>query len=800
MYRILSFSLALVLVTLSYTAGVNSQTMRASVSGRVIFKNGSVVSGATVKVWQQVGSLEVMSETDEKGHFHFKDLADGRYSVRVSLEGFSSSEQEVILSVGEERKVEFVVQSEAASDSIVVNSTHIIGTPEASKTIPGSVEIIDQKTMERNRPFTFSDILRKVTGVNVRDEEGFGLRPNIGIRGLNPTRSTRVLLLEDGVPLAFAPYGDNSSYYHPPINRFESVEVLKGSGQILYGPRTIGGVINYITPNPPKKSGGFVTLMGGSRDFFNGRINYGGTWRGVGLLFDYMRKQGEGARDNIRVGLDDFNFKSSIGIGETQILTVKANYYGEDSNLTYSGLREAEYLTNPRQNPFRNDFFYGDRFGASASHIYILDSAKSLTTNFYGSFFKRHWWRQASNSNERPNDAADPACGGMANLNTTCGNQGRLRQYYVWGLEPRLQASHKIFGVKSEADIGFRAHFEIQDRMQQNGPKPDSRSGVVVEDNERRNQAYSSFLQNRFLVSNWIIIAGVRLEHVKYERTNRLASGGAGVTGKTSLTQVIPGIGISYRPKSNLAFYGGIHRGFAPPRTEDIINNAGGSLDLESELSWNYEAGIRTSPYRGISLEASFFRIDYENQIVPATVASGVGTTLVNGGKTLHQGAELSAQVNTDAFFSSPHHFYVRTAYTYLPTVRFNGVLFQQVTGVGAVNIDGNRLPYAPKNLLNFEVGYYGKSGIDALLEAVHVSDQFSDDRNTVVPTPDGQRGLIPGYTIWNATANYNVEKIRSTFFVTVKNLLDKTFIVDRSRGVLPGSPRIVQGGIKYRF
>ena len=79
-------------------------------------------------------------------------------------------------------------------------------------------------------------------GVFARDEEGFGLRPNIGIRGLNPTRSSKVLLLEDGIPLTYAPYGDNASYYHPPVDRFERIEVLKGSGQILFGPHTVGGV------------------------------------------------------------------------------------------------------------------------------------------------------------------------------------------------------------------------------------------------------------------------------------------------------------------------------------------------------------------------------------------------------------------------------------------------------------------------------------------------------------------------------------------------------------------------------
>ena len=227
---------------------------------------------------------------------------------------------------------------------------------------------------------TSSEALRKVTGVNARDEEGFGLRPNIGIRGLNPTRSTKVLLLEDGIPFTYAPYGDNASYYHPPIERFESIEVLKGSGQILYGPVTVGGVINYITPAPPLEPSGYISIMGGNRDYFNGHLNYGGTWRGTGLLFDYTRKQGEGARDDQRTGLNDFNFKSVTTFGSRQALTIKANYYGERSNITYSGLREDEYRTDPRQSIFRNDHFTATVTGFCTHALSSI--ATALTTTF----------------------------------------------------------------------------------------------------------------------------------------------------------------------------------------------------------------------------------------------------------------------------------------------------------------------------------------------------------------------------------------------------------------------------------
>jgi Fe(3+) dicitrate transport protein len=95
-------------------------------------------------------------------------------------------------------------------------------------------------------------------------------------------------------------------------------------------------------------------------------------------------------------------------------------------------------------------------------------------------------------------------------------------------------------------------------------------------------------------------------------------------------------------------------------------------------------------------------------------------------------------------------------------------------------------------------VGYRHLQGFTAQLEIVYVGEQFADDLNTVVSTPDGQRGLLPSYVLWNAALSYDLRKV--TLFVTGKNLGDATYLVDRSRGMLPGPPRLVQAGITTRF
>ncbi|HEX8128805.1 MAG TPA: TonB-dependent receptor [Pyrinomonadaceae bacterium] len=799
------FGVAALYVLCGCAWSVAAQSRGVSLSGRVLDQFRAAVEGATVTLRQESRNDERTAMTDSTGAFAFEQLDSGSYHLRATSRGFALVDQEVLIRADARNNVELTLQAASLAEAVVVTSGSIAGIPEVVERIPGSVDVLEREMLELSRVFTSSEALRKVSGINVRDEEGFGLRPNIGIRGLNPTRSTKVLLLEDGIPLTYAPYGDNASYYHPPIDRFESVEVLKGSGQILYGPQTIGGVVNYITRTPPEQTSGSLTLMGGNRDYFNGHANLGGTFGNTGLLFDITRKQGEGARDQHRSGLTDLNFKSVTALGTRQALTGKFNFYRERSQVSYSGLTEAEYAADPRANPFFNDRFYGDRFGASATHAVVFNSNATLTTTLYGSYFRRHWWRQSSNSAQRPNRLnVDRDCRSFADLNTTCGNEGRLRKYYFFGVEPHMNVRHKLFGVRSETDFGVRAHYETQERLQKNGDLPNSRDGAVAEDNERRNQAYSGFVQNRFLFEKFTVTPGVRVEHIEFQRTNRLINGGRGVSGRTALTQVIPGLGVSYQPTAQLTVFAGVHRGFAPPRTEDIINNnTGGSIELDPELSWNYELGFRAAPRRGLRFDATLFRMNYENQIVPASLAGGVGSTLTNGGSTLHQGAEFTGRIDSGTLLRSRHNFYLRVAYTFLPTAKFTGTRFSSIPGFTGVQITGNRLPYAPENLLNANLGYSHPSGVDALLEGVYVGKQFGDDLNLRTPPPnrtDGQLGLVPGYAVWNATVNYNVEQLRSTFFVTAKNLFDRTYIVDRARGILPSSPRLVQAGLKFRF
>ncbi len=681
---------------------------------------------------------------------------------------------------------------------------------------PGATSLVTQTDLENARVFSVNEALRKVPGLVVRDEEGIGLRPNIGVRGLQPTRSTKILLLEDGIPLTYAPYGDNATYYHPPIDRFSTIEVLKGSGQILYGPHTVGAVINYVTPDVPDQLSGRMKAAIGNRDYYDLTASIGGPLGSdAGANFTVTRKESDGSRDNIHSAVTDANLKIQMRPGDAHQLTFRASAYDENSDQPYTGLTLAEYQFDPRYNPFVNDEFNTRRYGMSLTHGWEVSSDLALKTSAFFSYFDRNWWRQSSNSTQRPSDSSDPACGAavilpngvpsMPNLSTTCGTEGRLRTYRVYGLEPRLSWTPSW----GQIDAGVRIQHETQNRRQVNADTPTGRTpgtgpnSGIKELNRREITAYSGFLQARFDLGAISITPGARVENIHYARRDDLT----GLGGKTRLTEFIPGIGLTWAAADNATLFAGVHRGFSPPGVADIITAAGGTLDLDAEKSWNMEVGARLRPVAGVHLELTGFRLDFDNQVIPGSIAAGNPAGAVNAGKSLHQGLEFLASADTrEIGLTSNWGLNTRVAWTWLADAKFSADRCEALAGAvavapcdaGEVNVRGRRLPYAPEHTLSAMIGAT-VGQVHAEAEYVHVSSQFGDNLNTIAISANGQRGRIPSYGVWNAAVNFDLSD-QFTLFATVKNVGGKTYIVDLIRGVLPGSPRLVQGGVAVKF
>jgi len=699
-----------------------------------------------------------------------------------------------------------------------------------AETFSGSTSVIDKATLERDQVFTVNEALRKAPGVYVRDEEGFGLRPNIAFRGQNPFRSTKVLFLEDGIPFNFAPYGDNDIYYHPPIERYDGIEIYKGADLTQFGPQTINGAVNYLTPKVPVEPGGFVSFMGGNRDYRNGHVRYGGMAKNVngldavGGVVDYIHKEGMGNRDNTFAQVDDANLKSIIDFDARNRLTLRGDFYRQDEQGAAFGLTEAEYRTiGARYNPDKNASFINDRWSTSATYEHSFNNDVTLETSFYWSSYERNWWRQ---QNEFPTEnqcqASYPAYqsnrlnGIPIDMDLCAYNVGRKRNYETWGVAPTLHAKHDLFGIESRLDAGFRAHFENQHREMIRGNSPNARDGQLLEKNDRFADAYSGFVQNKFIWNDWTLTPGVRVESVSYERKNLLN----GTAGQSSLTEILPSFAMTYSPIDEATLFFGIHRGFAPPRVEDAVyNDTGGSAEIGPEISWNTEFGIRARPTVGVKTELTYFHNDFDALTVLGTV--GGGTVPVAQGKALYEGIEMMARADFGDAFDWTHNPYAQIAYMWLPTAETTEAFRCVPLSSGALpascpagnvfgSAAGKRAPYAPESLLTATLGYSHPSGFDAHLEAVFVSEQYADFMNleSGADHPDGPNSLnartgtygkINDYVVVNFATSYKVRK-DLTLYVSMKNMLDNTYIVDRVRGIQAGMPRLVQAGFKYEF
>ncbi|WP_052700528.1 TonB-dependent receptor domain-containing protein [Methylocucumis oryzae] len=194
------------------------------------------------------------------------------------------------------------------------------------------------------------------------------------------------------------------------------------------------------------------------------------------------------------------------------------------------------------------------RWGTSLTHELNFTDNITLTTNAYWTHFNRDWWRQASTTTDSQCGSAFTAArlaGTVVDPDSCASFQGRLREYYTYGVEPRLHINHQTFGLENETDIGFRAHFEEQQRVQENSTSPLVRSGTVSENNDRETDAYSGYLQNRVILGSFSLTPGLRVEHVDFRRQNNLTD----ASGETTLTSVLPAFGATYSPGDKITAF-----------------------------------------------------------------------------------------------------------------------------------------------------------------------------------------------------------------------------------------------------
>ncbi|HEX4855972.1 MAG TPA: TonB-dependent receptor [Limnobacter sp.] len=688
--------------------------------------------------------------------------------------------------------------------------------PSNIENLPGSSSVVAREELDRREPFSVIELLREVPGLHVVSEDAAGTHLNIGLRGLNPRRSSRTLLLEDGAPTVFfAPYGDPSAHYSTPLERLDRVEVLKGSGQILYGPQTLGGMINFVSkPVPRKGFEGSAKLSLGSDGYRGAYLNLGTGSEQGGLMIDLLKRQGDGIRDQHEFDVQDVTIKGQLNINSAHTLTAKYTRFEEDSLFSETGLTAQEYINNPFSVPSSaGERYIMDRDTLQLIHGWKLGDGATLSTQLY--YTKSDRTSRRSREFEADVDPADPSTFGVGELEEDA-FAIRPRHYTVYGIEPKLEFTHSAFGLRSETVVGMRHHVEDIDRKKF---ELDSLNGNPVAFEERLLadiEATAFYAQNTFLIDNWTVTPGLRIERIRQDRTIFTADEPANPLQlvqrdslQTSETETLPGIGFTWNGLDNATLFGGIHKGFAPPRPDRDVGEQNGTVKLQKvtpELAIVTELGVRGNLQAG-TYEATLFNLDIEDIVINSN------DVFRNEGKARHTGFEVAGRLNIGMLANGKANpYFIGLAYTNLFTAEFRNsgtVGGEGEDGYGAYQA-GNRLPYAPKHTLALNVSYETERW-NARLGATHLSRQFANTDNFRGTDPQGfcpngdasvcgLFGEIESVTLVNATVSYRPEGSKVSYFLNAENLGDRQYIAARTNGIQPGRPRQLVAGINLKF
>lgn len=637
---------------------------------------------------------------------------------------------------------------------------------EAVTKQPGAVSIVTKEDLELMQPMSTEDALREVPGLVIKPEEESAVVVNIGMRGLSAADS-KTLILEDGVPVAPGLFVGNARYYNPRIQRMESIEVLKGAASLRYGPSTIGGVINYKTKTP--EDGVSVSGRVGSHNYKETTIEAGGSapsGEAFGGLV-YTKAESDGFQDK-DFKMNDLMVKGGMALGENQWVSAKFTHYDNDANISYRGLFLEEFENEASYNPAPDDYFLTERDSFDINHELEISPNVKLNTLVYWSQVYRDYWRYDVK------EADSATANSWVYEDTLAGNN---RSFERQGIDSRLNIQHQLLGLNNQTELGVRFDTEMMKDTKILATRAQPRSGTLSKDVEQSATSMAFYGQNRFEINDKLAVTpGLRIESY-VQRTDDLQDNTN--DGKTTNTELMPGVGATFQATSMAQVFGGVYKAFAPAQNADAIDG-GTDQKLEAERSTNIEIGVRGAN-QDLSYELAAFRMDFQNQVIPSN--SG-GFVNANGGKTLHQGIEGAVGFDLGAGLSFDANA------TYVPDAKF-------VDG----DNDGNRVTYAPELVAHIKLGFQ-TGGLQTALSANYISEQYTDATNTEAlqeNTSGFFKGKLDSYTTVDLNAHYAVNKQLSVFGA-VKNLTDERYIAGLRQGIYAGPERSFELGAKYKF
>ncbi len=669
------------------------------------------------------------------------------------------------------------------------------GTPR----VTGSAQVIEAEELELYNADDFHKVLQGATGTYVRDEDGFGLRPNIGIRGANSDRSAKVTLLEDGIPLAPAPYAAPAAYYFPMSTRLIGVEIFKGPAAVQHGPQTIGGTINLLTRRIPKKADGGADIAYGLRNA--SKIH---AWAGTkGVLIEGVRAATAGFKELDNGGPTGFErseLMAKLGAGDFEL---KLGYANEASHETYLGLHVDDYADDPYRRYVASSLGFMRWRRTQVELAWNTDFGETFRarTVAYHHYLTRAWTKldQFAGGPDLHTLLQQPEGGQSAVFlailrgeeDSVSDDQNLLigtndRDFHSGGLQHRgrWSANHGA-EVSSALEYGVRLHLDRVHRVQTQDPHAMTSGELVRTDGERirylnsraEATALAAHIQEDLGIGPVHLVPGLRSETIWTRMELKGEDSQPGVVRTIGL----PAIGMLVDVATGIDVLGGVYRGFSPVPP-------GQSEDVEPERAWNWEGGVRLGGASQTSAEVVAFASDYDNLVGQCTISGGCSSAQLdqqfNGGSVAIWGVEGLF----DQEFLLPKGLALPISVSWtLTESAFRTGFVSSFPQFGTVEA-GDALPYVPEHQGS------ARLGLEHSRFRFGISASYRSGMHDVA---DSGEPAIPSLLTLDAATEWQATR-HLALYGTGSNLTGSTALVSwRPFGARPTAPLQVMLGLK---
>ena len=712
----------------------------------------------------------------------------------------------------------FNLIAQDTDESEYIESVTIIGSKEDVKDLAGSGAVISNEDLQKAMDTDIQKILTAVPGIYMRTEEGYGLRPNISIRGTAIERSGKVTIMEDGVLVAPAPYTASSAYYFPTTGRIHAVEVLKGPAVVSQGPQTIGGAINLIsTPIPKVASGKFIQEIG-ENGMTRTHTYYGGSQGNLGALVEIHEHASDGFDSIANVGGDTGFDKSDLMIkanytSGNHSLTFKRVDLDETSNQSYVGLSQASFNANPRM-----------RYGATA-YDKMMNEGEQTSLTYEGSFnnfdirftswqndYQRDWFKVSDFNNDSEhgerddiNELISDANNGSANAQAILdgelaveieykhNNRYYTNEGYQFNISTQLGIHALTVGYRDMEDSESRvqAH-EYADQAADGSLSP--LYGYIGLNNSnnrlRESSATSYYIEDTMDFGRLAVTVGYRSED--YDQRHRRWSDRAGPnltmvrTGEadnrdtfTTNDHTTSSFGATYDLNDNVILVAGFHQGMTP------------MFGADPEEADNMELGLRYSEGT-TNIEAFYFESDYSRLAAECTLVSGAAcdadeSAIFSGGEADVSRLEFSGSMILEG---NGVMYPISVNYTSTDATFANSSDSDYFGTVAA----GDDLPYIPDSQSSIVVGFINDNGLSGNARLVNVGSSCSI-------AACGTYNKIEAHSYLDLSLRKALNEDMDVYLI-LENTLDSEDLISRapSEGARSQKPRTMKVGFSINF